>query len=192
MMVMAASFVAAPSTRPRVRVADDEYVNTVLSAVRARLRQVSSETSEPLESVLGNVSEVAERLAAAVPTASTLAAEIGPVYRQASLAKARGCSRQAIGDWVRHRRVLALTTSDNVVVIPAFQLDSALGPLPGLEAVLSVLTPDVVDDWTLASWLGAPQPLLGGDTVIARVRACRARDADVIAVIEAVRERWVR
>lgn len=77
-------------------------------------------------------------------------ATIGPVYRQASLAMACGCSRQAIHEWVRNRRVLALTTSDGVVIVPAFQLDARQRPLGGLEDVLRLLTPDIVDDWTLA------------------------------------------
>lgn len=111
------------------------------------------------------------------------------MYRQAGLSKACGCTRQAVNEWVKNRRLLALTTSDDVVLIPAFQLDRNLRPLRGLDVVLGMLTPDVVDDWMLASWLVAPQPTLDGASVIDSLAA--GRDASVVTgVAEAARRRW--
>lgn len=187
---MTAAMVTVPSKPRAVKVADDAYADAVIGELLARLREVSAATSEPLEAVLGPVAMLAARVTAAVPGTSRLAAAVGPVYRQAGLAKACGCSRQAVSDWVRSRRLLALTTADDVVLIPAFQLDRHLRPIRGLEKVLRVLTSDVVDDWTLASWLRAPQPILDGDTVVDRLAAGDVGAA--VSTAEAARRRWLR
>lgn len=188
----AAAFLAPPKKPKRRETGgNDAYVDTVVGALRARLRQVSSETAEPLESVLGPADALAERLVAVVPTPSRLAEVVGPVYRQATLAKQWGCSRQAVGDLVHRRRLLALTTSDRVVVIPAFQLDAGLRPLHGIADVLAILTEDIVDGWTLASWITAPQQRLGGHSVIEHL-AANGDPGQVLAVAEAARRRWSR
>ena len=182
--------VRATPAKPRVtKIADDAYADAVVGMLRARLHEVSASTAEPLESILGPASEFAARVAAAVPAVNSLATAIGPVYRQAGLAAASGCSRQAVHEWVRNRRVLTVTTSDGVVLIPAFQLDHRLRPLPGLEQVLSTLSADVVDDWTLAVWLQSPQRVLGGDRVIDRVAAGDLPSA--LSAATAARRRWL-
>jgi hypothetical protein len=184
-----ASSAAVPKIRTN-QVADDAYSEAVISALRQRLRQVSTATSEPLEAVLGPAEELAARVSAAVPSANSFAQAVGPVYRQAGLAKACGLTRQAINDWVRNRRVLSLTTADDVVLIPAFQFDRQLRPWKGIDQVLEILTPDVVDEWTLASWLTAPQPTLDGESMIDRIGA--GDIASALSVAESARRRWIR
>lgn len=186
---MASSSVALPKIRS-VQNADEAYSEAVIAALRQRLRQVATGTSEPLEVILGPAEELAARVAAAVPNASNLAQAVGPVYRQAGLAKACGLTRQAINDWVRNRRVLSLTTADDVVLIPAYQFDRHLRPWKGIDQVLAILTSDVVDEWTLASWLTAPQPTLNGESVIDRIAA--GDIAAALSVAEAARRRWIR
>ncbi|MFM8481970.1 MAG: hypothetical protein ACKOBT_01305, partial [Actinomycetota bacterium] len=87
------------------RSGDIAYAETVVQALRERLRQVSTSSGESLESVLGPAEELAARVAAVVPQAHPLSAAIGPVYRQAGLAKACGVTRQAVNEWVRSRKV---------------------------------------------------------------------------------------
>jgi hypothetical protein len=99
-------------------------------------------------------------------------------------------TRQAVNDWVRNRRVVALTTTDDVIVIPAFQFDRQLRPWKGIDQVLEILVPDVVDEWTLASWLTAPQPTLDGESVIDRLAA--GDIATALSVAEVARRRWIR
>jgi hypothetical protein len=85
--------------------------------------------------------------------------------------------------------VLALTTQDGHTVVPAFQLGIDLRPLPGLSKVLQILTPDVVDEWTLASWLTASHDALDNDSVIGHLAAGR-EPARVCALAESARRRW--
>lgn len=188
---MAAQVVTPPSRRGATKAVDDDYLDTVVAALRARLRSVSEGSTETLEVLLGPASDLAERVTAAVPSANQLAVAVGPVYRQAGLARAAGCTRQAVGDWIHKRRVLALTTADGVVLVPASHLTAHLRPLPGLDAVLRLLTPDVVDAWTLASWLAAPQQRLHGESVLQRLVE-RPGDATVLAIAESAYRRWVR
>lgn len=182
---------AAPARKiGSVSSADDAYSEAIIQALRQRLRQVATTTSEPLEIVLGPAEELAARVASVVPVVNSLAQAVGPVYRQSGLAKACGLTRQAVNDWVRNRRVLALTTSDDVVLIPAFQFDRHLRPWRGIDQVLAILTPDVVDEWTLASWLTAPQATLNGESVIDRIASGDVTSA--VKLAEAARRRWTR
>jgi hypothetical protein len=186
---MTAAFATAPKRRRQV-VSDEEYVDTVVAALRSRLREVAGDSGLPLDTLLGSASVLADRIVSVVPARSALGDAVGPFYRQAGLAKACGCSRQAVSEWVKHRRVLALTTSDAVVVIPAGQLDANLRPLRGLADVLRVFTTDVVDEWTLASWLTTPQPRLRGMSVLEWLAAAGGL-AEALAIAEAARRRWL-
>jgi hypothetical protein len=90
---------------------------------------------------------------------------------------------------IKRRRLFALTTADGHIVIPAFQLGTDLRPLPGLGKVLQILTPDVVDEWTLASWLTASHDGLDNDSVIGHL--ADGRDSTrAWAVAESARRRW--
>lgn len=168
---------------------DQQYEDAVVAGLRARLRAVARQSAEPLEKVLGPASALAERVAAVVPTPSPFAAVVGPVFRPASLARVAGCSRQAVSEMVRTRRVLALRTSDGVQVIPSFQLDDSHRPIRGLNAILREFDAEAVDGWTLASWLQAPQPGLDGESVIEHLRQGR-EVAVAVAAAQAAQRRW--
>ena len=169
-------------------VTDDQFVDVVVGLLRLRLREVSAASEASLRELLGRPEELGARVAEAIPAPSRLAEAVGPVYRQASLAAAWGCSRQAVSDLIKRRRLLTVTTSDGHVVVPAFQLGPDLRPLGGMADILAVLSPEVVDDWTLASWLRQPQPRLHGASVIDRLAA--GDGASVMPLIEAARRRW--
>ncbi|MFM7127653.1 MAG: hypothetical protein ACKOA6_14945 [Actinomycetota bacterium] len=171
------------------RSGDIAYAETVVQALRERLRQVSTSSGESLESVLGPAEELAARVAAVVPQAHPLSAAIGPVYRQAGLAKACGVTRQAVNEWVRSRKVLSLTTADDVVVIPAYQFDRHLKPYSGIGQILQILTSEVVDEWTLASWLTAPQARYHSESVLDLI--ARGETTIAVRLAESARQRWV-
>jgi hypothetical protein len=180
---------ATTATRSRNKVSNDTYTDVVVAALRGRLREVASVGDASLSDLLGRPEALAARVAAVVPTPSRLAATIGPVYRQASLAAACGHSRQAVSDLIKRRRVLALTTKDGHVVIPAFQLGDDLRPLNGIPEILQILTPDVIDEWTLASWLTAAHDQLGAKSVVEYLAAGN-EPARAFAVAEAAKRRW--
>jgi hypothetical protein len=97
-----------------------------------------------------------EILAYMLPRRSPWAKVLGPVYSTAQVKSLLGGSRQAVNDRVRRRTLLALRTTDDHLVYPSFQFEGTK-VLPGLAEVLQAVG-DVVDNWTLASWLVAPQP----------------------------------
>jgi hypothetical protein len=167
---------------------NEQFVDVALGVVRERFTE-ASHGGALLSELLGPPDVLADKIAAVVPESWAWTSTIGPVYRQASLATARGHSRQAVADLIKKRRVLALTTSDGHVVIPAFQLDSNLQPIRGLPEVLRILTSDVVDDWMLASWLTAPHHSLGGHSVVEHLAAGGDR-SKAMSVAEAARQRW--
>ena len=173
----------------RNKVSNDTFTDVVVAALRRRLREVASNADAPLADIFGLPEILAARVAAVVPAPSVWATTIGPVYRQATLALACGHSRQAISDLIKRRRLLALTTKDGHVVIPAFQLGEDLRPLNGIGEILQILTPDVVDEWTLASWLTARHDQLDGKSIIEHL-AASGQPAQACAIAEAAKRRW--
>jgi hypothetical protein len=75
-------------------------------------------------------------------------------------------------------------------VYPAFQFANRV-VVPGLNQVLTRLV-DAVDDWTLASWLRAGQPELGGASVMDRLTADGRAEEAVLRMAENAAERWGR
>lgn len=120
---------------------------------------------------------------------------VGPVYLTEQVrALLGGVSRQALADRAKRGTLLALKTRDGATVYPAWQLTTDGQVLPGLAEVLRLFAADehgeVVDGWTLASWLRTPLPELDGDSVTDRLRA-----GDVAAARQAAARaaaRWSR
>ncbi len=69
-------------------------------------------------------------------------------------------TRQAVSDFVRRRRLLAIRGTDGRLLFPAFQFSAAGRPLGALEAILSAFARADVDELTIASWFMSPQDLL--------------------------------
>jgi hypothetical protein len=135
---------------------------------------------------MGSPDELADRLLAALPGPGPWR-ELGPCYSSKGVGIALGgVSRQAVEERRRRRTILALRTADGVWVYPAFQLDARNQVLRGLPAVLQALEGSL-DDWTIASLLLRPQPLLDGRSFIEALRAGDA--AAVVAVATAAGER---
>ncbi|MGD0255248.1 MAG: hypothetical protein ABSB99_06815 [Acidimicrobiales bacterium] len=165
-----------------------DYVDEVVAEVRNSLLEMARRLD--MQEQLGPPKEAAERLVSLVPLHSPWGAVVGPVYSTPQVRALLGApSRQAVGDRVRRRTLLALRTSDGHLVYPAFQF-SGREVTPGLSKVLQRVS-DTSDDWTLASWLRAPQTALGGRSVVEHL-ARRGADEEVIELASAAAERWSR
>jgi hypothetical protein len=149
------------------------------------LRQQGHDAAE-----LGDPDDLAARMLATVPLPSPWA-ELGPFYSTAGLARVLGgVSRQAIDERRRRRTVLALRTADGAWVYPAFQLDGHNRVVAGLSGVLDRFRPETPDDeWMVASFLAAPQPGLGGRTIVEYLRDGGDRQA-VVDLAEDRAARW--
>ena len=73
-------------------------------------------------------------------------------------------TRQAVSDFVKRRRLLAIRGADGRLLFPAFQFSATGRPLPALEAVLAAFARAGVDELTVGSWFTSPQDLLEGRT----------------------------
>ncbi|CAN5844063.1 hypothetical protein BH23ACT2_BH23ACT2_05260 [soil metagenome] len=95
--------------------------------------------------------------------------QLGPAYRQSSVADLLAKSKQAVS---RDHRLLRLTMRSGAVGYPALQFDGRR-VLPGIAEVVERLAPVVATNWTIASWLTSAQPSLGDATPIDLLRARR-------------------
>ena len=108
-------------------------------------------------SALGPLDALADRMVAALPGAGAAWGEtIGGVYTSKGLQEWLWITRQAVSQLVQERKILRLTTADDVSVFPAFQFDDSGTRLPHLKEVLDVLAHGIDDPWTWAAWLNTP------------------------------------
>lgn len=133
--------------------------------------------------------QLARRMTAAFPSPYPWDGQIGPFYTTQKLVDLLGCSRQAINDRVHRSTLLALRTSDDVLVYPIWQFEGD-HVVPGLGDVLSVFRGARIDPWLIASWLRAPQYNLDERSVVdwltAGFDASPARE-----LAQAAKARWV-
>ncbi|HEX6423893.1 MAG TPA: hypothetical protein VFZ79_10460 [Acidimicrobiales bacterium] len=169
----------------------DPYVARVSARVSAELSRrvdaLRSQGHSPDD--LGDPDALAARMLAAVPEPSPWA-ELGPFYSTAGIARVLGgVSRQAVEERRRRRTILALRTAEGTWVYPAFQLDERNRVVRGLAEVLDRFRPQTPDDeWMVASFLAAPQPALGGRTIVDHLRA----GGDLTPVLDLADERAAR
>lgn len=161
------------------------YVGEVADEMRKLMLEMADEVDRDQ---MGSPREEAQRLVALVPRASPWSKVVGPVYTTAQVRTLFGsASRQAVADRVKRHTLLALRTSDGHIVYPVFQFEGR-DVVSGLSSVLHDVG-DAVDDWTLASWLRAPQPLLSRQSVVGYL-AKRGYDEAVAEVTGAAVQRW--
>jgi hypothetical protein len=179
---------ANAATAPAV----DPYVARVSARVSAELARrvdaLRSQGHDPDE--LGDPDALAARMLATVPEPSPWA-ELGPFYSTTGIARVLGgVSRQAVEERRRRRTILALRTSDGVWVYPAFQLDERNQVVRGLAEVLGRFHPRTADDeWMVASFLAAPQPGLGGRSVVDHLRD-GGTSVEVVVLADERAARW--
>jgi len=179
----------AAATAPARAAAYVERVSAQVSAELARrVDALRAQGHGP--DALGDADSLAARMLAAVPEPSPWAA-LGPFYSTAGIARVLGgVSRQAVEERRRRRTILALRTADDVWVYPAFQLDGRNRVVRGLAEVLARFRPATVDDeWMVAAFVAAPQPELGGGTIVDHL-AGGGDLADVVALADERAERW--
>lgn len=111
---------------------------------------------------------------------------LGPVHDAATMTRYLRHSENELADLAERRQLLALETSDGIVIYPAFQVDQ-FQLLPGLAEVLGVFAGVPVDGWTLSSWLLAPSESLDGLSVIDWLRT---RRSSATAQAHAARAAW--
>lgn len=111
------------------------------------------------------IEQVARRMIATLPSPLPWDEQIGPFYTTPKVSELLRCSRQAINDRVHRSTLLALRTSDDVLVYPMWQFDGD-HVIAGFGEILAVFRGSSVDPWLLASWLRAPQGILGERSVI--------------------------
>ena len=171
---------------------DAAYVNRVSSRVSEELaRRVDTLRRNGHEAAdLGDPDELASRMLAAVPAPSPWR-DLGPFYSTSGLARVLGgVSRQAIEERRRRRTILALRTADGVWVYPAFQLDERNRVVRGLPQVLDRFHPRTADnEWMVAAFVAAPQPGLGGRSIVEHLRA-GGEPAQVMALADERARRW--
>jgi hypothetical protein len=173
----------------------DRQARNYVAAVSTRVSQGLSRRVDALQrrghdaAALGDPDEVAARMLASVPEPSPWA-ELGPFYSTTGFARVLGgVSRQAVEERRRRRTVLALRTADGAWVYPAFQLDDHNRVVQGIADVLDRFHPRIGDDeWMVASFLAAPQPALGGVTIVDHLRA----GGDLAPVLDLADDRAAR
>lgn len=127
-------------------------------------------------------------LLAGGPAVSHWADAIGETYRSPQVRQLLGVpTRQALDNRIGRRSLLVVKTADLHLLFPAWQFaDHKV--VAGLGAVLKALPEDVVDPWTLASWLRRPHPELAGKSV---AEALRDGDRDgALRVARRAAARW--
>jgi hypothetical protein len=170
----------------------DPYVTRVSSRVTEELaRRVDVLRQQGHDAAaLGDPDDLATRMLAAVPQPSPWA-QLGPFYSTTGFARVLGgVSRQAIDERRRRRTVLALRTAEGAWVYPAFQLDDHNHVVPGLAEVLDRFHPTTPDaEWMVAAFLAAPQPGLGGRTIVEHLRDGGDKEA-VVDLADDRATRW--
>lgn len=114
---------------------------------------------------------LADRMLAGLPTKHPLDATIGPFYDTAGLVSWLEISRQAIHKQIKNRHLLAMKSSDGVVLYPAFQFDTSGQALPNLQNVLELIDPQNTDSWGSALWLVTPATALDGASPAVALRS---------------------
>jgi hypothetical protein len=147
---------------------------------------VRDEGNDGLANV-GDSADLAQQLYDLWPRSSPWDSIVGPVYNTSQLATILETSRQAISDRVKRGTLLGLRTADHRVVYPLFQFRGR-EVIAGLSDVLK-LTKDKVDDWTLASWLMAPQS--NNKSVIEDLRE-RGMTIELLERTVSAAQRWSR
>lgn len=88
---------------------------------------------------------------------------IGPFFDTTGLRQWKGVTRQRVNTLRKSNRLIALTSSNNRLLYPAFQFGPAGELLPHLDEVLPALRRSY-NDWDAALWLNTPSDDWDGKT----------------------------
>jgi len=142
----------------------ERRVMRVLGPKLRELLQRASAANINLEDLFGAPEQVAEKMAASLPTSHNFDDISGPFYDTAGLAKWLGISRQAVHQKVAKHTLLACPLADGGGnVYPDWQFLPNGATIPALADVLRVLADGTDDPWMIALWMQAPSNLLDGN-----------------------------
>ncbi|WP_162824140.1 hypothetical protein [Peterkaempfera bronchialis] len=118
---------------------------------------------------------------------SVWSARIGPVLTRLQAEHRYGAKIMSMAE--EGGDLLALRTSDDVIVYPAYQFDDR-GPVEGWHEVLAAFRDRTDVSWTVAAWANTPLAVLGSRSVADALSAHNKKEA-VVAAYAAAR-RWAR
>jgi hypothetical protein len=98
------------------------------------------------------------------------------------------CTRQAISDFVKRHRLLALPDERGRLLFPSFQFSAEGRPVPHLAEIIALFVAAEVTPYTTASWFVTPQSALDGATPAEWLRSGQ----NVETVVEAARRATAR
>jgi hypothetical protein len=108
----------------------------------------------------------AHAMAEEAHTTNRITDRIGPFYSLNRVSELLGgVSRQAVSERARSHRLLRVTTSDGVMVFPAFQFARSQ-VRTNLVPLFEVLLGSGADPWTVAYWLTSPLDSFNGRTAL--------------------------
>lgn len=153
---------------------DERWMTEVTSAVNAGLQALVQAAQQQGRgaAALGRPAEIAARMLEAVPfVAPSPWNALGPFYSSAGAARLLGgVTRQAVDDRRRRRRIVAVRTSDDVWLYPAFQFDAAGRIVDPIARAFALLVDGGLDEWSAAASLVGPQPELAGRSIADHLR----------------------
>ncbi len=107
--------------------------------------------------------------------------ELGPTVTTSQVSELLRCSRQAVNERVHRHTILALKAPTGYV-FPLFQFAGSGEPVAGISKVLRAFSDAVGTPHTIAAWLVAPEPELGGKAPIETLK--RGEADPVVAAAE--------
>ena len=161
------------------------FEQELITAVIGRILSLTSDVrnSGLDEDTLGEPTDIAARMIAAIPRSDPFNLELGPFYTALTLAKWKGVTRQYIHELTKQRRILVLTTADNRKVYPSYQFGIKGATLPHLADILDVLSENA-DPWAQAMWFVTRSAALNNRTPADHLK----RGGDGAAAILAARQ----
>lgn len=139
-----------------------QVIHALAPKLRERLQRAFN-ADEDIEEVFGDPAQVAEKMAASLPTGHSYNDIAGPFYNTSGLMRWLGISRQALHQRAAKHALLACPTADGAVVYPAWQFLPGGTTIPALADVLGILAEGTDDTWMVALWLQAPSDRLDGN-----------------------------
>lgn len=111
---------------------------------------------------------------------------VGPVYTATQVKRLLDIDDEQIQRRLTARALLACRSSEGLDVFPEFQFDAG-ALLRGLGDVLALFDPQVVDGWTLSSWLTRPLQDLGERSIVDHL--CGGGDLEPVLALAAEQAR---
>ena len=154
-----------------------------------QLRRAAVANIDP--TAIGDPDGLAAAMVAALPISHAFDDMMGPFYDTTGLAAWLQVSARTLHARVQAATLLGCPLDDGGLVFPAWQFLDNGGVVPGLAAVLKILSSGTDDAWQIALWLNAPSSELRGTSARAWLLAGRRRGAVVSLATRRARQ-WAQ